>query len=155
MQQSVGIARAFSVAPDVLLMDEPFSHLDAITARSLREELQVMWNATKKTVLFVTHDVMEAVQLSNRIITLAHEGTVFDDTTVELPFPRKSSGSSRTWTRLRANHQAGFTGRNVSARWTTPDRIAITDRIRALMGSSQPAEMSPRSSRYRSDPTKP
>ncbi len=91
MQQRVGIARAFSVSPDLLLMDEPFSHLDAITARSLREELQVMWNATKKTVLFVTHDVMEAVQLSNRIITLAHGGTVFDDTTVELPFPRKAS----------------------------------------------------------------
>jgi NitT/TauT family transport system ATP-binding protein len=91
MQQRVGIARAFSVSPDLLLMDEPFSHLDAITARSLREELQVMWNATKKTVLFVTHDVMEAVQLSNRIITLAHGGTVFDDTKVELPFPRKAS----------------------------------------------------------------
>jgi len=91
MQQRVGIARAFSVSPDLLLMDEPFSHLDAITARSLREELQIMWNATKKTVLFVTHDVMEAVQLSNRIITLAHGGTVFDDTTVDLPFPRKAS----------------------------------------------------------------
>jgi NitT/TauT family transport system ATP-binding protein len=91
MQQRVGIARAFSVSPDLLLMDEPFSHLDAITARSLREELQIMWNATKKTVLFVTHDVMEAVQLSDRIITLAHGGTVFDDTTVDLPFPRKAS----------------------------------------------------------------
>jgi NitT/TauT family transport system ATP-binding protein len=91
MQQRVGIARAFSVSPDLLLMDEPFSHLDAITARSLREQLQMIWNETKKTVLFVTHDVMEAVQLSNRIITLAHGGTVFDDTTVDLPFPRKAS----------------------------------------------------------------
>ena len=91
MQQRVGIARAFSVKPDLLLMDEPFSHLDAITARSLREELQAMWNASKKTVLFVTHDVLEAVQLSNRIITLAHGGTVFDDTAVDLPFPRKAS----------------------------------------------------------------
>jgi len=91
MQQRVGIARAFSVSPDLLLMDEPFSHLDAITARSLRDELQLMWNATKKTVLFVTHDVMEAVQLSNRIITLAHGGTVFDDVAVDLPFPRKAS----------------------------------------------------------------
>lgn len=91
MQQRVGIARAFSVGPDLLLMDEPFSHLDAITARSLREQLQEMWNETKKTVLFVTHDVMEAVQLSNRIITLAHGGTVFDDRTVDLPFPRKAS----------------------------------------------------------------
>ena len=91
MQQRVGIARAFSVHPDLLLMDEPFSHLDAITARSLREELQTMWEATKKTVLFVTHDVAEAVQLSNRIITLAHGGTVFDDTSIDLPFPRKAS----------------------------------------------------------------
>ena len=91
MQQRVGIARAFSVKPDLLLMDEPFSHLDAITARSLREELQAMWNASKKTVLFVTHDVLEAVQLSNRIITLAHGGTVFDDTAIDLPFPRKAS----------------------------------------------------------------
>ena len=105
MQQRVGIARAFSVSPDLLLMDEPFSHLDAITARSLREELQIMWNATKKTVLFVTHDVMEAVQLSNRIITLAHGGTVFDDTTVDLPFPRKASDPDF------AAHQAEILGR--------------------------------------------
>lgn len=105
MQQRVGIARAFSVSPDLLLMDEPFSHLDAITARSLREELQVMWNATKKTVLFVTHDVMEAVQLSNRIITLAHGGTVFDDAAVDLPFPRKASDPDF------AAHQAEILGR--------------------------------------------
>jgi NitT/TauT family transport system ATP-binding protein len=105
MQQRVGIARAFSVGPDLLLMDEPFSHLDAITARSLREQLQEMWNETKKTVLFVTHDVMEAVQLSNRVITLAHEGTVFDDTALDLPFPRKASDPEF------AQHQATILGR--------------------------------------------
>jgi len=105
MQQRVGIARAFSVGPDLLLMDEPFSHLDAITARSLREQLQEMWNETKKTVLFVTHDVMEAVQLSNRIITLAHGGTVFDDTTLDLPFPRRASDPEF------AQHQARILGR--------------------------------------------
>lgn len=91
MQQRAGIARAFSVHPDLLLMDEPFSHLDAITARSLREELQTLWEATKKTVLFVTHDVAEAVQLSTRIITLNHGGTVFSDTAIDLPFPRRAS----------------------------------------------------------------
>lgn len=105
MQQRVGIARAFSVGPDLLLMDEPFSHLDAITARSLRVQLQEMWNETKKTVLFVTHDVMEAVQLSNRIITLAHAGVVFDDTAIDLPFPRKASDPDF------AQHQATLLGR--------------------------------------------
>lgn len=88
MQQRVGIARAFSIEPDVLFMDEPFSHLDAITARSLRLELHEMWNATKKTVLFVTHDVGEAVELSNRILVFAAGGRLEDELTVDLPFPR-------------------------------------------------------------------
>ena len=91
MQQRVGIARAFSVEPDLLLMDEPFSHLDAITARSLRDHLQIMWEQTKKTVLFVTHDVVEAVQLSDRIIVLAPGGTIYDDISIDLPHPRKAS----------------------------------------------------------------
>ena len=88
MQQRVGIARAFSIEPDVLFMDEPFSHLDAITARSLRRELHDMWKATGKTVLFVTHDVGEAVELSNRIIVFAKGGRIKDDLEIGLPFPR-------------------------------------------------------------------
>jgi len=88
MQQRVGIARAFSVEPDLLLMDEPFSHLDAITARTLREELQTIWEQTKKTVLFVTHDVLEAVQLSSRIIIVAYGGRNFADLRIDLPYPR-------------------------------------------------------------------
>jgi NitT/TauT family transport system ATP-binding protein len=91
MQQRVGIARAFGVEPDLLLMDEPFSHLDAITARGLRDQLQDIWAQTKKTVLFVTHDVMEAVQLSDRIIVLAPGGTLYEDITIDLPRPRKLS----------------------------------------------------------------
>ncbi|HEU4320508.1 MAG TPA: ABC transporter ATP-binding protein [Acidimicrobiia bacterium] len=91
MQQRVGIARAFSIEPDVLFMDEPFSHLDAITARSLRRELHEMWEQTRKTVLFVTHDVGEAVELSNRILVFAKGGKLEDDMTVDLPFPRDPS----------------------------------------------------------------
>ncbi len=91
MQQRVGIARAFSIEPDVLFMDEPFSHLDAITARSLRRELHEMWEKTKKTVLFVTHDVGEAVELSNRILVFAKGGKLVDDINVDLPFPRDSA----------------------------------------------------------------
>jgi NitT/TauT family transport system ATP-binding protein len=91
MQQRVGIARALSVEPDLLLMDEPFSHLDAITARTLREELQSIWEQTRKTVLFVTHDVLEAVQLSNRIIIVAYGGRNFADLSIDLPYPRRQT----------------------------------------------------------------
>jgi len=88
MQQRVGIARAFSVEPDVLFMDEPFSHLDAITARALRRELHTMWAETRKTVVFVTHDVGEAVELSSRVLVFAKGGRLKDDIEIDLPFPR-------------------------------------------------------------------
>ena len=91
MQQRAGIARAFSVEPDLLLMDEPFSHLDAITARSLREHLQQLWQQSGKTVLFVTHDIMEAVQLSDRIVVLAHGGRIHADIPIDLQRPRRAS----------------------------------------------------------------
>jgi len=69
-------------------MDEPFSHLDAITARALRRELHHMWDETKKMVVFVTHDVGEAVELSNRILVFAKGGRLEDDIQIDLPFPR-------------------------------------------------------------------
>jgi NitT/TauT family transport system ATP-binding protein len=92
MQQRVGIARAFAIEPDVLFMDEPFSHLDAITARGLRRELHELWKATQKTVLFVTHDVGEAVELSNRVIIFGKGGQIREDMTLDhLPFPREAA----------------------------------------------------------------
>jgi NitT/TauT family transport system ATP-binding protein len=91
MQQRVGIARAFAVEPDLLIMDEPFSHLDAITARGLRAQLQDIWAQSKKTVVFVTHDVVEAVELSDRIIVLQPGGRIYEDITIDLPRPRRQS----------------------------------------------------------------
>jgi NitT/TauT family transport system ATP-binding protein len=91
MQQRVGIARALSIEPDLLLMDEPFSHLDAITARDLRVELQRLWLDTGSTVLFVTHDVLEAVLLSSRVIMMSSQGVVFRDLAIDLPFPRRQT----------------------------------------------------------------
>lgn len=91
MQQRVGIARALSVDPALLLMDEPFSHLDAITARSLRRQLQEVCLQTGVTVLFVTHDIGEAVQLSDRIIVLERGGRVQEIVPVDLSRPRLAS----------------------------------------------------------------
>ena len=91
MQQRVGIARAFAIEPDVLFMDEPFSHLDAITARTLRLELHQLWQVTGKTVLFVTHDVGEAVELSTRILVFAAGGRLEDDISIDLPYPRDAA----------------------------------------------------------------
>jgi NitT/TauT family transport system ATP-binding protein len=89
MQQRAGIARALAVDPDVLLMDEPFSHLDEITAENLRLELWRIWSETKKTILFVTHDLNEGILLADRIIVFGRNGKMLDDWTVELPRPRE------------------------------------------------------------------
>jgi NitT/TauT family transport system ATP-binding protein len=88
MQQRVGIARALSVDPGLLLMDEPFSHLDAITARTMREELQRLWQEAGAGVLFVTHDVLEAVLLSNRVLMMNSIGEIYRDIDINLPYPR-------------------------------------------------------------------
>jgi NitT/TauT family transport system ATP-binding protein len=88
MQQRVGIARALSIDPGLLLMDEPFSHLDAITARTMREELQRLWQTTGAGILFVTHDVLEAVLLSNRVLMMSSAGEIYRDITIDLPYPR-------------------------------------------------------------------
>jgi len=88
MQQRVGIARALSIDPGLLLMDEPFSHLDAITARSMREELQRLWQTAGAGVLFVTHDVLEAVLLSNRVLMMSGRGEIYRDIKIDLPYPR-------------------------------------------------------------------
>ncbi|OGA12805.1 MAG: ABC transporter [Betaproteobacteria bacterium RIFCSPLOWO2_02_FULL_63_19] len=69
-RQRVGVARALAVDPDLLLMDEPFAALDAITRHALQEELLRIWQKTRKTVIFVTHDIEEAVYLSDRVVLL-------------------------------------------------------------------------------------
>jgi NitT/TauT family transport system ATP-binding protein len=87
MKQRVAIARAFATDPEVLLMDEPFSALDEQNRTLLQEELLRIWDEDKKTVVFITHSVDEAVTLGDRIVVMtAHPGRI--TTIVEVPFPR-------------------------------------------------------------------
>lgn len=90
MQQRVGIARAFAVEPEILLLDEPFGALDALTRRDLQLELLSLWEADRRTVVMVTHDVDEAILLSDRILVMSPspDATVIADITVDLPRPR-------------------------------------------------------------------
>ncbi|MDE0169964.1 MAG: ABC transporter ATP-binding protein [bacterium] len=89
MQQRVGLARALTADPDILLMDEPFGSIDAQTRLVMQEELLRIWSETRKTVMFVTHDLDEAVMLADRVAVLSPgPGTVQDELVVDLPRPR-------------------------------------------------------------------
>jgi NitT/TauT family transport system ATP-binding protein len=90
MRQRVALARALAQDADVLLMDEPFGALDAMTRDRLHDELETVWRSTGKTVLFVTHNVREAVRLGDRVVLLAsHPGRVADSFDVTIPRPRR------------------------------------------------------------------
>lgn len=92
MQQRVGIARALALDPDFLLMDEPFSALDEFTREKLNEDLLNIWSKDKKTVIFVTHNIPEAVFLSDRVVVLSpHPGRVSAIVDIDLPRPRKNA----------------------------------------------------------------
>jgi NitT/TauT family transport system ATP-binding protein len=89
MQQRVGIARALAIKPEILLMDEPFSALDEFTKEKLHEDLQTIWSKTNKTILFVTHNIQEAVFLSDRVIVMSpHPGRISAIVDIDLPRPR-------------------------------------------------------------------
>ena len=89
MQQRVAIARSLAYNPQVLLMDEPFAALDAMTRDDMQQLLTDVWQKTKKTIVYITHNVSEAVFLGDKVIVLnAHPGTVKAEVALDLPRPR-------------------------------------------------------------------
>jgi NitT/TauT family transport system ATP-binding protein len=89
MKQRVSIARAFANDPEILLMDEPFAALDEQNKLLLQEELLRIWDETRKTVLFITHSIDEALVLGDRVLVMsAHPGRIIDDMRVDFPRPR-------------------------------------------------------------------
>jgi NitT/TauT family transport system ATP-binding protein len=100
MKQRVEVARALAVNPDVLFLDEPFGALDSITRLQMRSELLRIWRAERKTVLFVTHDIEESVQLADRVVVMsARPGRIRRVVDIDIAHPRDLS--SRRYIELR------------------------------------------------------
>jgi len=97
MRQRVSIARALALDPKILLMDEPFANLDAQTKLLMEEELLAIWERTRKTIVFVTHDLAEAIALADRVVVFtARPGRVKAVVAVDLPRPRDVVGVRAT-----------------------------------------------------------
>ncbi len=89
MRQRAAIARALAIDPEILLMDEPFCAVDAMTRDMLHEELESIWRATNKTIIFVTHNVRESVALGDRVIVFTpRPGRIAGEFNIDLPRPR-------------------------------------------------------------------
>ncbi|MEE8307080.1 MAG: ABC transporter ATP-binding protein [Gammaproteobacteria bacterium] len=112
-QQRIGIARGLAVDPDILLMDEPFGALDAITRNALQDELLRIWKETGKSILFVTHDIEEAVYLGDRVLLLGDEPAhIIDEYQVDIDRDerRESEAFLREVEKVRGGLQNAISG---------------------------------------------
>ena len=107
MQQRVALARALAVDPDILLMDEPFGALDAMTRMSMQDEIERLWQEKKKTIIFVTHDIEEAVFLADRIVIMTPSpGRI--KSIIKVPLARKRDRTGVDFLKIRDRVFAEF-----------------------------------------------
>ena len=136
MQQRAGLARALAVNPSILLMDEPFGAVDAQTRQLLQEELLELWQRERKTVIFITHSMDEAVYLSDRVVVMTpRPGRVAEILDVPLARPRSAEAVRREpkfveltnyiWDSLKKamenGHDKGFSSHESIPRWQGDD----------------------------------
>lgn len=106
MKQRAALARTLIIEPDILLMDEPFGALDAQTREHLHQELQLIWKTTQKTIIFITHDIREAIVLGNRVLVMGTKpGTIQHEHSVEQPYPRDINDVSVATLAKKIHHQ--------------------------------------------------
>ncbi|WP_428912514.1 ABC transporter ATP-binding protein [Niallia sp. Krafla_26] len=119
MQQRVTIARAFAMQPDVILMDEPFAALDTFNRYLLQDELLRIQEKMKTTILIVTHDIDEAVYLSDRILIMgSHPGRIFKDIPIQLAKPRDRAGEDYHYYRKRILQEFELSGNRQEPEYT-------------------------------------
>lgn len=139
MRQRVGLARAFALSPRMLLLDEPFGMLDSLTRCELQDALIELWSRDQKTALMVTHDVDEALFLSDRIVMMTDGPAATVGEILEVPFPRprgrKALLESADYSRLR-ERIIGFLEERAHLRPPAEEAGARPDRVRGLLGAA-------------------
>jgi nitrate/nitrite transport system ATP-binding protein len=143
MRQRVGIARAFAIEPEMLLLDEPFGALDALTRTSIQDQLLELWQQVGQTVVMITHDVDEAIYLSDRVLVMSDgpSSRIAESLAIDLPRPRARSELLRSarYHELRA-HLLEFLGHGARARREPQPAAAAQSNGLALPGALESSE---------------
>lgn len=150
MRQRVAVARALAMAPEIMLMDEPLSALDALTRANVAAEIEAIWEADRRTVVLITNDVDEALVLADRIACLNPDGTLGEVFDVSLPRPRErhAMGENSSYKRLRAAITAYLMDVGMAAKSAETRKMPDVTPRHALPRAYAKAASSPIDARY-------